>query len=283
MPELPEVETIKNELSPHVLGRTIKGVDIFWNKMVRRPSVNEFRRLVIGRKITRLSRRGKYLFFHLAGDGVLVMHMKMTGSLLVNPSDDKFSRAVFYLDDGTAVHFRDPRKFGVMWLAEDETGVNEMLGPEPLEKNFTPAVLAEILKDRTAPVKPVLLDQSRIAGIGNMYADESLFEAKIHPLKPAGKLPVMKLKGFTPPSGTCCGKPWKKAAPVYATISGPKARPAPPTTSLWSPTASGKLPPLQRPYRAYRRPRPRHLYLSQMPAFSLVIPEAERRVFVRHQ
>ena len=194
MPELPEVETIKNELSPHVLGRAIKGVDIFWNKMVRRPSVSEFRSSVIGQKITRLSRRGKYLFFHLAGNGVLVMHMKMTGSLLVNPSDDKFSRAVFYLDDGTAVHFRDPRKFGVMWLAQDETDVNQMLGPEPLEKNFTAAVLARILEKRTAPVKPVLLDQSRIAGIGNMYADESLFEAKIHPLRPANSLSESEIK-----------------------------------------------------------------------------------------
>jgi formamidopyrimidine-DNA glycosylase len=188
MPELPEVETIKNELSPHVLNRSIKSVDISWDKMVRRPSVAEFRRRVIDKKITGLSRRGKYLFFHLDGDGVLVMHMKMTGSLLVNPSDDKFSRAVFYLDDGTAVHFRDPRKFGVMWLAEDETDVNKMLGPEPLEKNFTPAALSKLLKNRTAPVKAALLDQSIIAGIGNMYADEALFEAKIHPLRPAGSL-----------------------------------------------------------------------------------------------
>jgi formamidopyrimidine-DNA glycosylase len=194
MPELPEVETIKNELLPHVLGRTIKGIDIFWDKMVRQPSLAEFRSRVIGRTITGLSRRGKYLFFHLSGGGVLVMHMKMTGSLLVNPSTDKFSRAVFHLDNGTAVHFWDPRKFGVMWLAEDANAIADSLGPEPLDDNFTPAALAKLLTNRTAPVKPVLLDQSIIAGIGNMYADEALFEAKIHPLKPAGKLSVDEIK-----------------------------------------------------------------------------------------
>jgi formamidopyrimidine-DNA glycosylase len=196
MPELPEVETIKNELSPFILDRTIKGVDIFWNKMVRRPSVSEFRRRVVGKKITALSRRGKYLFFHLSGNGVLVMHMKMTGSLLVNPSDDKYSRAVFHLDDGAAVHFWDPRKFGVMWLADDESAVNSMLGPEPLDAGFTPAVLAKLLKERKAPVKPVLIDQSVIAGIGNMYADEALFEARIHPLKPAGNLSSHEIKSL---------------------------------------------------------------------------------------
>jgi formamidopyrimidine-DNA glycosylase len=194
MPELPEVETIKNELSPRVIGRTIKSVEIFWDKMVRRPPVIEFKRGVTGKRITALSRRGKYLFFHLDGDGVLVMHMKMTGSLLVNPPEDKFSRAIFHLDNEDTMHFRDPRKFGVMWLADDESAVDDMLGPEPLTRAFTPATLAGLLKDRKAPVKAVLLDQSVIAGIGNMYADESLFEARIHPLKPAGELTTDEVK-----------------------------------------------------------------------------------------
>jgi formamidopyrimidine-DNA glycosylase len=188
MPELPEVETIKNELLPHVLGRTIQGVDIYWDKMVRQPSVKEFRSQVIGQKINGLSRRGKYLFFHLSGGAVLVMHMKMTGSLLVNPSDTRFARAVFYLDKGVEVHFWDPRKFGKMWLDKDTDDVVSQLGPEPLDTDFTPHALAGILKKRSAPVKSVLLDQSLIAGIGNMYADESLFEAKVHPMKPAGEL-----------------------------------------------------------------------------------------------
>jgi formamidopyrimidine-DNA glycosylase len=196
VPELPEVETIKNELSPFILGRTIKGVDIFWDKMVRRPSLAEFKRRVIDKKITAISRRGKYLFFHLGGDGVLVMHMKMTGSLLVNPREDKFSRAVFYLDDGAAVHFWDPRKFGVMWLAEDKSAVESVLGPEPLDPAFTPDFLLKLFKGRSAPVKAVLLDQSLIAGIGNMYADEALFAARIHPLKPAGELTLGEIRSL---------------------------------------------------------------------------------------
>ncbi|OGO00873.1 MAG: DNA-formamidopyrimidine glycosylase [Chloroflexi bacterium RBG_13_51_52] len=188
MPELPEVETIKNELLPHVLNRTIRSVDISWDKMVKQPSVREFCARIAGEKITGLSRRGKYLFFHLSGDDVLVMHMKMTGSLLVNPSDSRFTRAVLHLDKGIDIHFWDPRKFGKMWLEKDCSAVIEQLGPEPLDADFTPEVLAGILRKRNAPVKAVLLDQGIIAGIGNMYADEALFEAKIHPVKPAGKL-----------------------------------------------------------------------------------------------
>jgi len=188
MPELPEVETIRNELLPHVLGREITDVDLPWEGIVRQPSVDEFRARVIGQRITGLSRRGKYLFFHLGSGEILVMHMKMTGSLLVDPNDTRFTRAIFYLDNGKALHLCDPRKFGVIWLAGDDSAVAEKLGPEPLEDDFTSEVLVQRLKNRTAPIKPVLIDQSIIAGIGNMYADEALFEAKIHPLKPAGKL-----------------------------------------------------------------------------------------------
>ncbi|MCX7912933.1 MAG: bifunctional DNA-formamidopyrimidine glycosylase/DNA-(apurinic or apyrimidinic site) lyase, partial [Dehalococcoidales bacterium] len=148
----------------------------------------EFRTRISGRRILALSRRGKYLIFNLDGGGVLVMHMKMAGSLLVNPKDAKFSRAIFHLDDGTKLHFRDPRKFGVMWLAEDGGAVDRMLGPEPLDDDFTPELLERLLHRRKAPVKPVLMDQAVIAGIGNMYADEALFEAKIHPLRPASDL-----------------------------------------------------------------------------------------------
>jgi formamidopyrimidine-DNA glycosylase len=194
VPELPEVETIKNELSPHVIGRTITGVDVFWDKMVRQPAVPEFRERVTGRKITNLSRRGKYLFFHLDSGEMLVMHMKMTGSLLINPPDEKYARAIFQLDGGVTMHFRDPRKFGKMWLASDESAVMSKLGPEPLDDDFTVGTLTEILHNRKAPAKPVLLDQSIIAGIGNMYADESLYEAKIHPARPANSLTDEEIK-----------------------------------------------------------------------------------------
>jgi formamidopyrimidine-DNA glycosylase len=188
MPELPEVETIKNELLPHVIGRTIKSVDVFWDRMVKQLPVEEFKKQVVGQKITALLRRGKYLFFHLSGGFILVMHMKMTGSLVMNPENTKYARAIFHLDNGKAMYFHDPRKFGKMWLEKDTKAVINQLGPEPLDEDFTPATLEKILSKRTAPVKPVLLDQSIIAGIGNMYADESLFAARIHPEKPANKL-----------------------------------------------------------------------------------------------
>jgi formamidopyrimidine-DNA glycosylase len=188
VPELPEVETIKNELLPYVLGREITGVTLLWEGIVRQPSVEEFYSRVVGQRITGLNRRGKYLFFNLSSGEILVMHMKMTGSLLIDPADNRFTRAIFHLDDGAELHFSDSRKFGVIWLAGDERAVADKLGPEPLEDSFTPQVLAQRLRNRTAPIKPVLLDQSVIAGIGNMYADEALFDAKIHPLKPAGSL-----------------------------------------------------------------------------------------------
>ena len=194
MPELPEVETIKNELIPYVIGRKITGVKLFWERIIRTPSASEFTKEITGQEITGLTRRGKYLFFHLSGGKLLVMHMKMTGSLIIDPVSDRFSRAIIYLDNGTAMHFWDPRKFGVMWLADDDSAVTARLGPEPLDNDFTPGALAEILKKHAAPVKPVLLDQAIIAGIGNMYADEALFDAKIHPLRPANSLSREEIK-----------------------------------------------------------------------------------------
>jgi len=194
MPELPEVETIKTELLPYVLGRTITGADLFWERIVRQTPVEDFRSRIVGQRITGISRRGKYLFFHLNSGGVLVMHMKMTGSLLIDPSDDRFTRAVLRLDNGTALHFWDPRKFGVMWLDKDDSAVAAKLGPEPLEDGFTSELLAGLLRNRTASVKPVILNQSIIAGIGNMYADEALFDAKIHPVRPAGRLSSDEIK-----------------------------------------------------------------------------------------
>jgi formamidopyrimidine-DNA glycosylase len=191
MPELPEVETIKNELLPHVIGRRITGITLPWEGIVRRPSLEEFRFRLVGREITALSRRGKYLIFSLGNGKTLITHLKMTGSLLVkaSPSEpEKFTRAIIHLDNGSEIHFRDPRKFGVMWLVDNENTVIGKLGPEPLSTDFTPQLLAQRLKKRTAPIKALLCDQTLIAGIGNMYADEALFAAGIHPLRKGGDL-----------------------------------------------------------------------------------------------
>ncbi len=190
MPELPEVETIKNELSPHIVGHRLTGVTLFWEKIVRQPSVEEFRSRLTGQRITGIKRRGKYLILSLDSGDSLIIHLKMSGSLLLKTASaelNKFIRAILHLD-GKTLYFRDPRKFGVMWLVENENDVVGKLGPEPLEAGFTPQVLAQILANRSAPIKALLCDQTLVAGIGNMYADEALFAARIHPLRPGGSL-----------------------------------------------------------------------------------------------
>jgi formamidopyrimidine-DNA glycosylase len=194
VPELPEVETIKKDISPYAIGHTIKSVEVLNPSTVKSPSVPEFIKKVTGRKITDITRRGKYLFFHLDKNGIMMMHMKMTGSLLVNPESSRFTRAILHLDKGVDIHFSDARKFGKMWLEKDEKDVMAKLGPEPLDKDFTANTLAEILGKRSAPVKAVLLDQALIAGIGNMYADEALFDARIHPAGPASGLTPSQVK-----------------------------------------------------------------------------------------
>ena len=184
MPELPEVETIKNELLPHVVGQCITGVTLFWDGIVRQPSVEEFCSRLIGQRIVGLSRRGKYLIFNLTSSKALILHLKMTGSLLLASAEpEKFVRAIIHLDNETGLYFRDPRKLGRMWLAEEASSIMGKLGPEPLEADFTPEILAQRLHGRSAPIKAVLCDQSFVAGIGNMYADEALFATKIHPLR----------------------------------------------------------------------------------------------------
>jgi formamidopyrimidine-DNA glycosylase len=193
MPELPEVETIKNELIPRVIGRKITKVTILDEKIVRQRRLAEFRSRLIGQKITKVERRGKYLIFSLTGGEMLIIHLKMTGSLLLEPPE-RFSRAIIHLDDGTKIYFRDPRKFGVMWLVENKDAIINKLGPEPLEIDFTPKLLAQRLSKRTAPIKALLFDQKFIAGIGNMYADEALFGARIHPLRSGKSLSPEEIK-----------------------------------------------------------------------------------------
>jgi len=199
MPELPEVETIKNELAPHVLGRKITGITLFWDGIVKTPSLEEFRSRLTGQEITGLFRRGKYLVLSLNGDDSLVIHLKMSGSLLLSRDSrepPEYTRAVFHLDGGTRIFFCDPRKFGRVWLVEDWTTVIKKLGPEPLEAEFTPQVLAQRLRNRKAPVKALLCDQSVIAGIGNMYADEALFAAGINPLRSGDSLTPEEIKSL---------------------------------------------------------------------------------------
>lgn len=182
---MPEVETIRRDLGPILVGRRFAAVTLNWPRMVLHPSPEAFSRLLVGKTICELDRRGKYLIVRLEGGEALILHFRMSGSLLVVRGDelDRYCRALFTLDDGTRLCFRDPRKMGKMWLVEDESAVVGRLGPELLDPDFTCRALTQRLGNRAAPVKALLCDQTVVAGVGNMYADEALFAAGIHPLR----------------------------------------------------------------------------------------------------
>jgi formamidopyrimidine-DNA glycosylase len=194
LPELPEVETIVNDLRPRVQGRTFTSVSLSWPRMVLQPSAEEFRRRLSGRAVTGIGRRGKYLIFRLDSGESLVLHLRMTGALLLRPGESaspdsiRYVTATFGLDDGSALLFSDRRKLGTAALLANERELERKLGPEPLDRRFTTSVLAGRLGRHKAPIKAVLCDQKFVAGIGNMYADEALFSARIHPLRPANSL-----------------------------------------------------------------------------------------------
>jgi formamidopyrimidine-DNA glycosylase len=191
VPELPEVETVKNELAPCIIGRKITDVVLLWPGIVKEPSPEEFRTRLIGQEITGITRRGKYLPLSLSGGDSLIVHLKMTGSLLVQQDSaepPRFARAIFHLDNDTDIVFRDPRKFGVLRLVKDRNSIIGKLGPEPFDESFTPEALGHILLRRKAPVRALLTEQGLIAGIGSMYADEALFAARIHPMRSGASL-----------------------------------------------------------------------------------------------
>ncbi len=191
MPELPEVETYIRELAPQLQGRTVTGAQVFWPRTIAWPDPETFRRLIQGRRFVGFGRRGKHLIFHLDDGRSLIVHLRMTGELRVRPGDyvpDKHTHVILELDDGRRLVYRDQRKFGRFWLVEDPAQVVGKLGPEPLSDQFTPEALAQKLAGRKASIKALLLDQSVVAGVGNIYADEALFLAGIHPARPGGSL-----------------------------------------------------------------------------------------------
>ena len=197
VPELPEVETIKNELRDRVVGRRFTAVSLLSPAVACHPSPEEVCRRLPGQEVRELARRGKYLIFHLSGGGALVLHLRMSGSLLLKaaPSGpERYTRAIFHLDGGLELHFCDRRRLGTISLVEDEARITCGLGPEPLDACFTPEALAERLRGRRAPLKALLCDQGFIAGIGNMYADEALFLARLHPMRSGGGLTVEEVE-----------------------------------------------------------------------------------------
>ena len=189
VPELPEVQTIVNDLQDELLGRRFVGVDIRWDRSIAEPEPEQFKRLLIGRTVESLGRRAKYLLLRLSGGYTLIVHLRMTGALLVaSCAEDSFARVIFQLDDGRCLTFRDIRKFGRLWLVHDESMVLGTLGPEPLSAELSAEAFAHMLRQRRGALKSLLLDQRFLAGIGNIYVDESLFEAGLHPLRSAASL-----------------------------------------------------------------------------------------------
>jgi formamidopyrimidine-DNA glycosylase len=193
VPELPEVETIRRQLAPLVEGRLVARLEISdprWCLPLLPAAIVD---AVQGRRVERLGRRGKYLAWELEDDAFLLMHLRMTGTLLYDPPPDTpYERVRWSLDDGHELRFCDPRRFGTGELALGPAARDAFfaarLGVEPLDGELTGAALRRMARGRRAPVKAFLLDQRRIAGVGNIYADEALFRARIHPLRPAGSL-----------------------------------------------------------------------------------------------
>lgn len=204
MPELPEVETTRLALEPHVVGRTFERVEILDPRLVRPFEPLAVAAELEGERVAALERRGKYLIVRFESGRVLLIHLRMTGSLRHAAAgelgDDPYRRAVVTLDDGSELAYRDVRRFGTWHLLEPEEVddyLGRRLGGEPLERAFTAKRLGERLANRRAPLKAALLDQRTVAGLGNIYVDEALWRAKLHPLREAGTLAADELQRLT--------------------------------------------------------------------------------------
>jgi formamidopyrimidine-DNA glycosylase len=199
MPELPEVETTASDLRPELVGQQIIDAHVRWERTIATPTVAAFIAGLRDRRIVRVGRRGKYLLLSLDSGDTLIIHLRMTGGLRVEPAgspalDSPHLRVMLDLSDGRHLAFQDQRKFGRMWLVDDPDAVLMKLGPEPLESAFTAGILAERIARRRVAIKSLLLDQAVVAGLGNIYADEALFLAHIHPLRRAAGLDAVEVE-----------------------------------------------------------------------------------------
>ena len=197
MPELPEVENARRILLRAELpGRSVTRANVGWAPTVKLPSLEDFVLGLPSKRILSVNRRGKYILLPLDSDETFIIHLGMTGGVSVQPPArevDPMVRHTFSLDDGRVLWFRDPRKFGHLWLTSDLPSTLPPLGPEPLSEDLTVDYLSARFRDRNAPVKALLLEQSVVAGLGNLYVDESLFHAHINPTRPAGGLTTSEL------------------------------------------------------------------------------------------
>ncbi|NCN52973.1 bifunctional DNA-formamidopyrimidine glycosylase/DNA-(apurinic or apyrimidinic site) lyase [Candidatus Wolfebacteria bacterium] len=217
MPELPEVQTIVDDLNKKIVGHKIIDVWSDWPKTIKTPSFSQFKKLIKNQKILKIKRRAKNLLFYFSDNYMMLLHLKMTGHLLlgkwkiedkkaipispkeiINDPYNKYIHIIFYLDKDKMIGFSDLRKFGKIIFGKKDKIENlpELLklGPEPLEKRFKFNEFKEIISSEKRKIKQVLMDQEVIVGIGNIYADEVLWYSKINPLKPANKLSEKELK-----------------------------------------------------------------------------------------
>lgn len=194
MPELPEVETIRQTLKQLVVGERIASIQVNYENIIKYPIVEEFKDLLIDQTINDINRRGKFLKFHL-DENVLISHLRMEGNYSVHEEKepyDKHTHIIFNFSSGKSLRYRDVRKFGTMHVykkgEQNKTKPLNQLGPEPFDKNFTIDYFTERLQRTTRMIKTVLLDQTVVAGLGNIYVDETLFKAKVHPMRRAHTL-----------------------------------------------------------------------------------------------
>jgi formamidopyrimidine-DNA glycosylase len=202
MPELPEVETIARKLRPHLLGSVIQEADLRWARTLAFPSPKKFKALIKGQEIKEVTRRAKYFILYLS-DYSLLIHLRMSGDLSMKEGKikpEKHDRLILRLlaKDGSLRNlvFNDTRKFGRVWLMADPEQVLGTMGPEPLSKRFTPQWLYTALHGRHRLLKPLLLDQTFLAGLGNIYTDESLHLAKLHPLISSDSITIEQAKAL---------------------------------------------------------------------------------------
>lgn len=195
MPELPEVESVKRGLNKTIVGCTIKFVEVFWDRIISKPkNVTKFKQRLTNQTFEKVERRGKFLLFYL-NEEVIISHLRMEGKYFLfekNEPKTKHTHVIFHLDNGEDLRYLDVRKFGRMSLVKRGEEFNDpsliKLGPEPKEEFFTYESIHPFLLNKTKAIKSILLDQQLVVGIGNIYADEILFRAKIHPETPAGSL-----------------------------------------------------------------------------------------------
>jgi formamidopyrimidine-DNA glycosylase len=196
MPELPEVETIARALNSQLAGRTVLSTRLLWNRTLATSTPEDFSTHLTGQSIQQVGRRAKYIHFQLSS-GHLFIHLRMSGDLYVRPADyqpEKHDRLILGLSGGSVLVFNDPRKFGRVWLVVDPAKVVGGLGPEPFASEFTAEMFYERLHKHHRQIKPLLLDQKFIAGVGNIYSDEALHIAGLHPLTQSDTIYIEKAR-----------------------------------------------------------------------------------------